>query len=235
MRQITNKTYMPLEWLDSIVPKSERVFPSPYNDYPFYLSNINDTSKLVDFINKREVEANHIGIISAKDGVVAPKNNTTIRNTLTIEGDEKFLSDYNDIFIEEKGKIERFFNVNIISSGKPQILLYYKGCFYIRHSDNCSEILKDGELAGFRCVAPHRKLTTVMFLSSYADEPKGRFEFSGGELVFDFLYDEQQENIKLRPKMGDLVSFFSNPYFSHSVKEVKDGLRISVAQWHNLL
>jgi len=75
----------------------------------------------------------------------------------------------------------------------------------------------------------------VMFLSSYADEPKGRFEFSGGELVFDFLYDEQQENIKLRPKMGDLVSFFSNPYFSHSVKEVKDGLRISVAQWHNLL
>jgi SM-20-related protein len=37
----------------------------------------------------------------------------------------------------------------------------------------------------------------------------------------------------LRPEAGDMVVFFSNPYFSHEVLPVKEGYRLSLVQWHN--
>ncbi len=236
LTQVSEKTYMPLTWLESLVPTEMKLLPSPYLEYPFYRGKIENVSVLQEYVDSHKEDGNKIGIISSDEGLIIPKKDTAIRNTYNILPDDSFLDSYNTLMQPQKSAIERYFNVSIIGSGTPQILLYYKGCFYIRHSDNCSEIIdKQKRLVGFKPVALHRKLTTVLFLSSYMRNPKGEFEFNGGDLSFDFLFDAEMHPIKLRPQSGELVSFFSNPYFSHSVKSVTSGLRVSIAQWHNIL
>ena len=126
-----------------------------------------------------------------------------------------------------------------MQSIEPQILVYKEGCFYKRHSDNCSEVLNPKkETTEFKPVAVQRVITTVLFLSStYNSENQNdsEFKFDGGELQFDYLYTSDLKKLKISPLEGDFVSFLSNPYFSHSVKKVKLGTRISVVQWHNAI
>jgi SM-20-related protein len=59
--------------------------------------------------------------------------------------------------------------------------------------------------------------------------------FSGGELLFNYLMDEEGHTITLRPQAGDMIVFLSNPYFSHEVLPVTDGFRLTLVQWHNAL
>jgi SM-20-related protein len=111
---------------------------------------------------------------------------------------------------------------------------YESGSFYVKHSDDASELQdRDGNTVGFHTVAPERKLTTVLFTTSYTPNPTDSDHFSGGELLFNYLCDSHGNMITLRPEAGDMVVFFSNPYFSHEVLPVKDGYRLSLVQWHN--
>ena len=84
------------------------------------------------------------------------------------------------------------------------------------HSDDSSMMYKNNELIGFTPVAKQRKISTVLFTTSY-DENTSDTTFTGGELLFNFLYDENENEVKIKPKAGDMVVFLSNPYFTHEV------------------
>lgn len=237
LTQVSNKVLTPKNWLDTLVPDSMKIYPNPYYDYPFIYDNIDfDFSHMKSFIQNHEDESKKIGIISTDDGVIIPKKNTDIRNTYNIIPNNTFLKEYERFFELQKEKIEKFFNVSLMQSIEPQILIYKDGCFYKRHSDNCSEVVDlNSSIVEFKPVAPARIITTVLFVSSHKKEPQNDFEFNGGELQFDFLYDDKFRKISIKPQDGDFVSFLSNPYFSHSVKKVKSGTRVSIVQWHNAI
>jgi SM-20-related protein len=59
--------------------------------------------------------------------------------------------------------------------------------------------------------------------------------FSGGELLFNYLYDKEGSLVKIKPQAGDMVVFPSNPYFSHEVLPVKEGYRLTLVQWHDAI
>ena len=102
------------------------------------------------------------------------------------------------------------------------------------HSDDSSMMYKNNELIGFTPVAKQRKISTVLFTTSY-DKTISDNTFIGGELLFNFLYDIDGNEVKIKPKAGDMVVFLSNPYFTHEVLKVIDGKRISLVQWHNAI
>ena len=60
-----------------------------------------------------------------------------------------------------------------------------------------------------------------------------RHHFSGGELCFNYLFDEKGLPVCIRPEAGDMVVFPSNPIYSHEVHPVTAGYRLTLVQWHN--
>ena len=138
------------------------------------------------------------------------------------------------MIITHKLDIEKFFNLCITTSTDIQALEYTKGSFYKQHSDDSSVLLKDDEVIGFLPVALERKITSVLFTTNHSDIVS-KNNFSGGELVFNYLYDEEGKTIQIKPKAGDMIVFFSNPYFTHEVLEVKKGYRVSLVQWHDAI
>lgn len=75
----------------------------------------------------------------------------------------------------------------------------------------------------------------ILFTTNHSDDLNSQDSFSGGELVFNFLYDKHGNNIEIKPTAGQLIVFLSNPYFTHEVKNVTKGRRISLVQWHNTI
>ena len=102
------------------------------------------------------------------------------------------------------------------------------------HSDDSSMIYKDGELVGFIPVVKQRKISTVLFTTSNDAIPSDN-SFIGGELLFNFLYDEKGNDVKIKPKAGSMLIFLSNPFFTHEVLKVIEGRRITLVQWHNAI
>jgi SM-20-related protein len=133
--------------------------------------------------------------------------------------------------------IEEYFNIALTLATDVQVLEYKKGFFYIKHADDSSEIIdKDQQTIGFKLVAPQRKLTTVLFATSYATHMDEKtYCFSGGELMFNYLYTKEGETVKIKPEAGDMIIFPSNPYFSHEVLPVEEGYRLTLVQWHDAL
>jgi SM-20-related protein len=141
---------------------------------------------------------------------------------------------YDRHFEAVRSEIEDFFAISLSKATDVQVLGYESGSFYLKHSDDASELRdREGNTVGFKTVAPERKLTTVLFTTSYTPHPTDQDHFSGGELLFNYLCDEQGNTITLRPEAGDMVVFLSNPYFSHEVLPVKEGFRLSLVQWHD--
>jgi len=116
-----------------------------------------------------------------------------------------------------------------------QVLEYKEGFFYIKHADDSSEIIdQDKQTIGFKLVAPERKLSTVLFATSHiTNVHDGAQSFSGGELMFNYLYNSEGESVKIKPEAGDMIIFPSNPYFSHEVLPVEEGYRLTLVQWHD--
>ncbi|MGC9350564.1 MAG: 2OG-Fe(II) oxygenase [Sulfurovum sp.] len=54
-------------------------------------------------------------------------------------------------------------------------------------------------------------------------------------MLFNYLYDEKGETVKIKAEAGDMVIFPSNPYFSHEVLPVKEGYRLTLVQWHDAI
>ena len=201
------------------------VTPSPYVAYPFMLID--------HFLDEATCKQIELHVKASKDAKKATlrssthNDNRAIRHTDIYTLTPTLLEHYNENMEALKAEIEEFFYCSLTTASKPQLLAYEAGGYYRCHSDDSSELRsKEGKLIGFKQVAPERKITTLLFVND---------DFNGGELMFNYLYNSKQEQVVLKPKRGQMVVFPSNPIFSHEVLHVKEGLRISIAQWHNAL
>jgi SM-20-related protein len=165
---------------------------------------------------------------------VDPDVDEKIRKTKIHKIPEFMLEEYRSSFLRCQRSIEEYFSIALTTATEVQALEYTAGAFYIKHADDSNELVNDnGETVGFIQVAPLRKVTTVLFATSYAEDRGDATHFSGGELVFNYLFDSAGRQITLQPKAGDLVVFPSNPIYSHEVLPVKEGYRLTLVQWHN--
>lgn len=217
-----------------------RLFPNPYLEYPYliikdFLSQ-EECSFIISQIKKSPESEKAMVKSTLLQSVVAPSVDEEIRRTSIHSFPEHLEKIYATNFAKHQKRIESTFNLALTTASKIQFLEYLKGDFYIKHADDSSEILdKERKCIGFKCVAPQRKLTSVLFVSSHGTQKTepSQESFDGGELVFNYLYDKEGKQIKLTPKAGDMVIFLSNPCFSHEVLPVKSGYRATLVQWHN--
>jgi SM-20-related protein len=233
MQQISNHVFCE-DFLTQLNIES-KILPNPYYDYPFLVIKNFFSPKscrlIVDSIRKNS-DAIDAKIRVKKDIIVEEKLSQSIRKTKVYELEEKFATLYEKNFKKHQKMIEEFFSLALTTSTQIQTLEYTKGSFYKAHSDDSNVLLKEDKIVGFLNVAPQRKITTVLFATS-CDEKEADNHFSGGELVFNYLYDKQGNNITLKPQAGDMIVFLSNPFFTHEVKMVKNGYRLTMVQWHD--
>jgi SM-20-related protein len=110
------------------------------------------------------------------------------------------------------------------------VLSYDKDSFYIRHADDSSEVIdNNGNAIDYKLIAPHRVVTTLLFLNSSEDD------FCGGDLVFSHLSDINGVPFHYKPKQGFMLIFPSNPYFAHEVLNVTSGHRATLVNWHDAI
>lgn len=213
-----------------------KVLPNPYYDYPYLIIENFLNDQECKEINKKIKENDDYqkAQLKLKDVLIKAQTNEEIRKTNIYSLDEENLKIYTNRFLDFQSKIEDYFKLALTASTEVQVLEYLKDSFYTMHSDDSSMLYKDNELIGFLPVARQRRVSTVLFTTSY-DETPSENSFTGGELLFNFLCDKNGNKVKLKPKAGDMVVFLSNPYFTHEVLKVLDGRRISLVQWHNAL
>lgn len=228
MHQISNFVYARDELLEWDIPTKR--LPNPYHDFPYMV--------LERVLSPAECRAITLAALADRDAVQAQLRgsalDTAMRRTDIHTLSPEHRAIYEGRFAEVRDEIEAFFALSLSQATDVQVLGYESGSFYVRHSDDSSELRdREGNTVGFRPVAPERKLTTVLFTTSYTPHPTDSDHFSGGELLFNYLCDEQGNTITLRPEAGDMVVFLSNPYFSHEVLPVKEGFRLSLVQWHD--
>jgi SM-20-related protein len=235
MVQISNQIFCK-EFLTELDIKTG-ILPNPYYDLPFLIIENFLSSKVCEDITSSmrdnqdicEAEIRKHEAIKIETG-----KDTTIRKTNIHKLSSFHENIYNDSFEKHQEDIQKFFNLSITTSTEIQALEYTKGSFYKQHSDDSSVLLKDNEVVGFLPVALERKITTVLFTTNHSDI-LSKNNFNGGELIFNYLYDREGKKIQIKPKAGDMIVFFSNPYFTHEVLEVKKGYRVSLVQWHDAI
>lgn len=230
MHQISNYVYARDELLGWDIPTKR--LPNPYHDFPYMV--------LEGVLSPAECRAITEAALADQEAVAAELRgralDTAIRRTDIHQLSSEHRIIYDRRFEAVRGEIEEFFTLSLSKATDVQVLGYKSGSFYQKHSDDSSELRnRDGKVIRYRTVAPERKLTTVLFTTSYTPHPTDGNHFSGGELLFNYLCDQHGNTITLRPEAGDMVVFLSNPYFSHEVLPVKDGFRLSLVQWHDAL
>jgi SM-20-related protein len=219
-----------------------RRLPNPYLPSPFLIIENFLLAEECALIVKETQAAEHAQQAMVKttllQSVVTPSIDKTVRKTAVYSLSPHLESIYQENFLKHQSKIEEYFSLALTTATILQTLVYEKGDFYIKHADDSSEIVDtENKTQGYVCVAPQRKLTTVLFASSHeeaANSPQNT-TFKGGELIFNYLYDKNGNTVSITPKAGDMIVFFSNPVFSHEVTPVSDGYRVSLVQWHNAL
>jgi len=230
VHQISNYVYAHDELLGWDIPTAR--LPNPYHDFPYMV--------LEGVLSPSECRSITAAALADKEVVAAGLRgrslDTAIRRTDIHTLTSEHRAVYDRRFDAIRGEIEEFFALSLSKATDVQVLGYESGSFYLKHSDDSSELRdREGNIVGFKTVAPERKLTTVLFTTSYTPHPTDQDHFSGGELLFNYLCDEHGNTITLRPEAGDMVVFLSNPYFSHEVLSVKAGYRLSLVQWHDCL
>lgn len=230
MHQISHYVYARDELLEWDIPTKR--LPNPYHDFPYMV--------LEGVLSPAECRAITEAALNDRDAVRAELRgralDTAMRRTDIHTLGPEHRAVYESRFAAVRDEIEAFFALSLSRATDVQVLGYESGSFYVCHSDDSSELRdREGNTVGFRPVAPERKLTTVLFTTSYTPHPTDKDHFSGGELLFNYLCDESGNTITLRPEAGDMVVFLSNPYFSHEVLPVKEGFRLSLVQWHDCI
>lgn len=232
MHQISDKVFAEdfLFELDIATP----LLPSPYEEFPFLvIENFLNEETCKEIIDSAKADSDTTDAeLRSSDTTL----NQKIRNTKIHKLTALHQKLYNEAFNTIRPQIESFYSLSLTSSTKPQLLEYTKGSFYKAHSDDSSVLVdKRGNIMGFKQIAPQRKLTTLLFISEHSDKEPSPYQYSGGELTFDYFKDNEDQKLLLTPKMGTLIVFGSNPIYTHEVKVVKDGYRLTVAQWHDAL
>jgi SM-20-related protein len=236
--QISNKIYCK-EFLNTIEIEN-KILPNPYVEYPYIIVKNFLSKKLMKFIvdatQNKENKVQAQVKVEATKGIVESQIIQKYRKTNIYELEKKFQRLYKKRFLKLKPEFEKFYNVMLTQSTDIQVLEYKQGFYYVKHADDSSEIAdKNGQTIGFKCVAPQRKLTTVLFATSYDEINDDGYHFRGGELLFNYLYDENGNKIKYKPQAGDMIVFPSNPFFSHEVLKVQQGYRLTLVQWHDAI
>lgn len=219
-----------------------KLLPNQYKDFPYLIiKNFFSPAlceRLVQLVHEDE-ETKRTAEVKTEliAGIVQADVVEEYRKTNIYKLDARYAKYYDDQFMKYKSVIEEYFSVALTLSTDVQVLEYKEGFFYIKHADDSSEIInQDKETIGFKLVAPQRKLSTVLFATSHVDHvQKGAHSFSGGELMFNYLYNCEGETVKIKPEAGDMLIFPSNPYFSHEVLPVKEGYRLTLVQWHDAI
>ena len=238
MKQLS--TYVYCDALFDTIEIPHAIFSSPYQDYP-YLIIKNFFSKevckvLTQFVQEDTQSKEKAEVRKQVDaGVIKSNIVEEYRKTNIGKLDANYEKMYAEQFNRYKPEIEAYFSVAMNHSTKVQVLEYRKGFFYVKHADDSSELVnKAKETVGFKVVAPQRKLSSVLFVTSHVENAKaGEPSFIGGELLFNYLYDSEGNPVKIKPEAGDMIIFPSNPYFSHEVLKVEEGYRLTLVQWHD--
>ncbi len=232
MHQISDKVFAEdfLFELDIATP----LLPSPYEEFPFLIiENFLDEATCKEIIDQAKASSD---VTDAQLRSSITSLNQKIRNTKIHTLTTLHQKLYDDALNTIRPQIDNFFSLSMTSSTKPQVLEYTKGSFYKAHSDDSSILIdKSGNIKGFKQVAPQRKVTTLLFISEHSDDKLSPYQFSGGELTFNYFKDSEGLPLILTPKMGTLIVFGSNPIYTHEVKVVEDGYRLTVAQWHDAI
>ena len=219
-----------------------KLLPSQYKAYPYLIIKnffspeaCKELASLVqeDEETKRKAKVK----TEAITGIVQADIVEAYRKTNIYELEPFYQNYYAEQFMKYKPVIEAYFNIALTLSTDVQVLEYKKGFFYVKHADDSSEIInQDKQTIGFKLIAPQRKLSTVLFVTSHVEHAvKGEQSFKGGELMFNYLYDDKGEPIQIKPEAGDMIIFPSNPYFSHEVLPVEEGYRLTLVQWHDTI
>lgn len=234
MTQISNNIYC-ADFLITFDIET-KLLPNPYYDYPYLIIDNFLSIHDCDEINKqiKQDDDYQKAQIKTTDILISAQTNEEIRKTNIYSLSEKYLDVYTNRFLEHQALIEDYFKIALTTSTEVQVLEYLKDSFYTMHSDDSSMLYKDEQLIGFLPVAKQRKISTVLFTTSY-DENISDNTFTGGELLFNFLCDKDANEVKVKPKAGTMLVFLSNPFFTHEVLKVNQGRRISLVQWHNAL
>lgn len=232
MRQISD-TLFAEEFLFE-VSIATPLLPSPYEALPFLvIEDFFDVATCQAIIDQTcsDSEAIEATLRSAQTPL-----NQNIRHTKIHTLSPQHQKQYDQSFDAHRYDIEKFFSLSLTQATQAQLLSYTKGSFYKAHADDSSLLLhKDGQIAGFKQVAPQRKITSLLFLSEHVSKAPSSYQYCGGALTFNFLKDAEHQEVLLRPKMGTMIVFASNPIFTHEVKMVREGYRVTVAQWHDAL
>lgn len=238
MRQISNYIYCD-DFISSLKLET-KIMPNPYYGYPFMIikdffskSTCHDIADYTYNVSKGEKAKVKTRVLNS---IVDPSVDTSIRKTVIHKLPSIYLNMYEENFKIYQPEIERFFSVALTTATTLQTLEYTKGSFYIKHSDDSNELAdEEGRTVGFIQVAPARKITTVLFATSHQEHKSQDYSFSGGELIFNYLFDKKGDQVKLYPEAGDMLVFPSNPIYSHEVRPVNDGYRLTLVQWHNAI
>jgi SM-20-related protein len=221
MHQISNHVYALDDLLEWDIPTKR--LPNPYHDFPYMLISGILTPQECEAITSLVLNSSQKDTASLRGSDVDTHVRKTDICTLPLE----HTSLYQTRFDTLRPDIESFFSLSLTRSTPLQVLGYNEGAFYVKHADDSSELRnREGKTIGYVCVAPERKLSSVLFVND---------AFEGGELLFNYLYDEKSHPIKIKPKAGDMLVFLSNPYFSHEVLPVIQGFRLSLVAWHDAL
>lgn len=237
MLQISNNIYC--DDMFEHISIENKILPNPYCDYPYLIiKNFLSDELCKDIVNEIKKDNDFIKaqIITADENITDSQLDEKYRKTNIYELNEDIKSIYLNRFEEITPIIEDFYKLIISNSTDIQVLEYKNGFYYKKHADDSSELInQDKKTIGFKCVAPQRKISTVFFATNYSENIGDDYCFNGGELVFNYLYNEKEEVIKIKPDMGDLVVFPSNPIFSHEILKVNDGYRLTLVQWHDAI
>ena len=237
MRQISNYIYC-----DDFVADLKldtRLMANPYYDFPYLIiKNFLSEEACADIVayTQEKSDGERALVKHSQLGVVVPELEEDIRKTAIHLLPELLLEGYHLSFAHYQQQIEDYFKIALTTATEVQALEYTKGGFYVKHADDSNDIVNhDGETVGFAQVAPERKLTTVLFATSHEQYHGEGVHFGGGELVFNYLFDADGTQVRIRPTVGDLVVFPSNPVYSHEVLPVTGGYRLTLVQWHDAI
>lgn len=238
MKQISN-----LIFCDDLLERCEvqtRLLPNPYRDLPYLvIKHFFDGAecRLIALGVQEDTHGERAKVKSTVvKGILQPAVESAIRKTVIHPLNDFSRALYLQRLSQFQPQIERYFNVALTTMTDVQVLEYTQGCYYVKHADDSSELVdENGQTVCFVPVAPERKITTVLFTTAWDAKKADAFHFTGGELCFSYLYDEKGEAVCLRPEAGDMVVFPSNPYYTHEVRPVTDGTRITLVQWHNAI
>ena len=208
------------------------LLPSPYAKLPYLLiEDFLDDETCREIIDQAQATQDSSDAQLRSD---TQSDNQKIRKTKIHTLSSYHQDLYDKAFDTIREEIEHFFALSLTQTTKTQVLEYTAGSFYKPHSDDSSVLIdKSKNIIGFKQVAPTRKITTLLFVSEHCEANPNAYQFCGGELAFSYFTNSDGEALLMRPKMGTLIVFGSNPIYTHEVKEVTDGFRVTVAQWHD--